>query len=52
VEGFPRLHHAMTSFFATGGVRDYVRSDRRCRTWTIRGATFAGKPEETHQFTD
>lgn len=52
VQGFPELHRFMTTFFTTGGVRDYVRSDRRPRTWTIYMATFAGKPEETHHWTD
>jgi len=52
VEGFPKLHHAMTTFFTTGRVRDYVRSDRRARSWTVHVATFAGKPEETHHWTD
>lgn len=52
VQGFPELHHAMVTFFKTDGVRDYVRSDRRPRTWTIHMATFAGKPEETQQWMD
>jgi glutathione S-transferase len=51
LEGCPELHHAMTAFFAADGVREYVRSDRRARTWTVAMATFAGKPEETHHFT-
>ena len=48
----PELHHFMTTFFATAGVREYVRSDRRERTWTVSKAAFAGKPEETHHWTD
>jgi len=52
VEEFPRLHAAMLKFFNTDGVRQYVRSDRRCRTYTVALAAFGGKPEETHQFTD
>jgi glutathione S-transferase len=50
LERFPELHRATMAFFSADGVRDYVRSDRRCRTLTISLATFAGKPEETHQF--
>jgi glutathione S-transferase len=50
VEEFPELHRFMTSFFSAGGVREYVRSERRQRTWTISMATFAGVPEETHQW--
>ena len=52
VEEFPRLHAAMLKFFNTDGVRQYVRSDRRCRTYAVALAAFGGKPEETHQFTD
>lgn len=52
VEGFPELHRFMTSFFSTDGVREYVRSGRRCRTWTIAMAAFAGVPEETHHWID
>lgn len=48
----PALHHAMTAFFAADGVREYVRSDRRERTWTVSMASFAGKPEETHHWTE
>ena len=48
----PELHHFMTRFFTAGGVREYVRSDRRERTWTVSMAAFAGKPEETHHWTD
>jgi glutathione S-transferase len=51
LESFPRLHHAMTAFFAADGVRAYVRSDRRARIWTVPMAPFGGKPEETHQWT-
>jgi glutathione S-transferase len=50
VEQFPRLHHAMKAFFATDRVRDYVRSGRRARTWTVVRATFGGKAEETHHW--
>lgn len=50
VESFPKLHHAMTMFFSADGVREYVRSDRRAKTWTVPQAFFAGKPEETHQW--
>jgi glutathione S-transferase len=46
----PKIEHAMTAFFATGGVREYVRSDRRPRTWTVSMAQFGGKPEETHHW--
>lgn len=52
VNEFPELHRFMTAFFGTGGVREYVRSDRRCRTWTVSMAKFAGVPEETHHWTD
>jgi hypothetical protein len=40
----------MTAFFSADRVREYVRSERRQRTWTISMATFAGVPEETHQW--
>lgn len=49
---FPALHHFMTAFFNADRVRDYVRSDRRPRTFTVSMASFGGKPEETHQWTD
>lgn len=52
VEELPELHRFMTAFYGAPGVREYVRSDRRQRTWTIAMATFAGVPEETHQWTD
>jgi len=52
VESFPKLHHMMKTFFSADGVREYVRSDRRAKTWTVYKAFFAGKPEETHQWTD
>ena len=50
VESFPKLHHMVKTFFSADGVREYVRSDRRSKTWTIPMAFFAGKPEETHQW--
>jgi len=50
VESFPRLDHMMRTFFMTDGVREYVRSDWRPKTWTVYMAFFAGKPEETHQW--
>jgi glutathione S-transferase len=50
VEDFPKLHGAMTAFFAADGVTQYVHSDRRPRTWTASMAQFGGKPEETHHF--
>jgi glutathione S-transferase len=52
VESFPKLYHAMKTFYSADGVRQYVRSDRRPRTWTVPIAFFAGKPEETHHWTD
>lgn len=52
LEELPALHRAMTAFFAADGVREYVRSDRRARTWTVSMASFAGKPEETHHWTE
>jgi glutathione S-transferase len=52
VEGFPELHRFVTAFFSASGVREYVRSPRRARTWTVPLASFAGVPEETHQWTD
>jgi glutathione S-transferase len=52
LQEFPLLHHAMMSFFNLPGVRQFVRSDRRSRTYTVSMAPFAGKPEETHQFTE
>jgi glutathione S-transferase len=51
VESFPRLNHMMNTFFSADGVHAYVRSDRRAKTWTVAMAFFAGKPEETHQWT-
>lgn len=51
IQEFPALEHAAMTFFQADGVREYVRSDRRCRTWTISLAVFAGTPEQTHQFT-
>jgi glutathione S-transferase len=51
LEGFPRLHGAMTAFFSAEGVRDYVRSDRRPKTFTVPLAQFGGVPEETHHWT-
>jgi glutathione S-transferase len=51
LEGFPRLHRAMTAFFSADGVRDYVRSDRRPKTFTVPLAQFGGVPEETHHWT-
>jgi glutathione S-transferase len=50
VEDCPKIAHAMTAFFASGGVGEYVRSDRRAPTWTIPMASFGGKPEETHHW--
>ncbi|WP_437928413.1 glutathione S-transferase family protein [Sorangium sp. So ce291] len=52
VKELPELYRAMTAFFAADGVREYVRSARRLRTWTVALASFGGKPEETHQWTD
>ncbi|WP_437756772.1 glutathione S-transferase family protein [Sorangium sp. So ce1389] len=52
VKEVPELYRAMTAFFAADGVREYVRSARRLRTWTVPLASFGGKPEETHQWTD
>lgn len=52
VAELPALQHMMTAFFAADGVREYVRSDRRPRTWTVSMASFAGKPEETHHWTE
>jgi glutathione S-transferase len=51
VDEFPELHGFMTAFFKAPGVREYVRSERRPRTWTVPLATFAGVPEETHHWT-
>lgn len=51
LQEFPALEHATMAFFQADGVREYVRSEQRCRTWTISFATFGGKPEETHHFT-
>jgi glutathione S-transferase len=48
----PALHAAVTAFFATEGVRQYVRGPDRPRTSTVHRATFGGKPEETHHWTD
>ncbi|WP_437957878.1 glutathione S-transferase family protein [Sorangium sp. So ce119] len=50
LDDFPKLRHAMTAFFAADGVRSYVRSARRFRTWTTPSAAFGGKPEETHHW--
>lgn len=52
VKEFPELLRATTAFFAADRVREYVRGDRRPRTWTVPMASFGGKPEETHQWTD
>ena len=52
VKEFAELYRAMTGFFAADGVREYVRSARRPRTWTVPLASFGGRPEETHQWTD
>lgn len=52
LDGYPRLRRAMDAFFSADGVRQYVRSDRRPRTWTIHLAAFAGRPDQTHHFTD
>lgn len=49
---FPALHHFMTAFFTSDRVREYVRSDRRQPTFTVPMASFAGTPEESHQWTD
>jgi glutathione S-transferase len=51
VDEFPSLHSAMTAFFAADGVRQYVCSGRRPRTWTVPMAAFGGKPEDTHHWT-
>jgi glutathione S-transferase len=50
IDGFPALRSAMTAFFAADGVRQYVRSSRRPRTWTVPMAAFGGKPEDTHHW--
>lgn len=52
LDGFPALKHVMTAFFTSGRVREYVRSERRLRTFTVHLAKFGGKPEETHHWTD
>jgi glutathione S-transferase len=49
---YPELHRAMTAFFSAPGVREYVRCERRYRTFTVHLAQFAGKPEETHHWAD
>lgn len=49
---FPELEHAMTAFFSAPGVREYARSERRYRSFTVELAQFGGKPEETHHWTD
>jgi glutathione S-transferase len=49
---FPDLHHAVTTFFSTKGVREYVRSALRPRTLTVHLASFGGRPEETPHWTD
>lgn len=50
LEQFPTLHRAMCRFFDTKGVREYVRSERRPRCYTVHKAMFGGRPEETHHF--
>ncbi len=50
LEQFPKLYHLMDTFFQADGVRQYVRSERRPRTYTVARAFFAGKPEENHHF--
>jgi glutathione S-transferase len=51
IDEFPALRSAMTAFFAADGVRQYVRSSRRPRTWTVPMAAFGGRPEDTHHWT-
>ncbi|ACY18572.1 glutathione S-transferase family protein [Haliangium ochraceum] len=48
---FPELEKAMTAFFAADGVREYVRSERRCPTLGPPMVQFGGKPEESHTWT-
>lgn len=48
----PELERFMTAFFSAPGVREYVRGERRHRTFTVQLAQFGGKPEETHHWTD
>jgi len=50
VEEHPVLDRSMRGFFAESGVRAYVTSARRPRTWTVPMASFGGKAEETHQW--
>jgi glutathione S-transferase len=50
VEEHPELDRSMRAFFAEPGVKAYVTSERRPRTWTVAMATFGGKPEETHHW--
>jgi glutathione S-transferase len=52
VQEFPDLLHVMTAFFASDRVREYARSERRFRIFTVSLAPFGGKPEETHHWTD
>ncbi len=52
LDEFPKLKRAMQAFFAADGVRRYVRSERRFRTWTVPSAAFGGRPEETVHWSD
>lgn len=52
VQEFPELLRVTTAFFASERVREYVRSERRYRIFTVSLAQFGGKPEETHHWAD
>ncbi|AUX48880.1 uncharacterized protein SOCE26_104230 [Sorangium cellulosum] len=52
LDDFPKLQHVMKAFFSADGVRSYVRSDRRFRTWTVPSAAFGGRSEETVHWSD
>ncbi len=50
LESVPDLYRFTERFFASPGISEYVRSERRPPTWTVAMATFAGRPEQTHQW--
>jgi glutathione S-transferase len=50
IDEFPELDRSMRAFFAEPGVRAYVTSERRPRTWTVPMAPFGGEPEDAHHW--
>lgn len=52
LQEFAELHRFVVGFFESERVRPYVRSARRHRTYTVALATFGGKPEDVHHWTE